>query len=122
MIPSRPAPRIRPSAASAVPDPAPRDPGDGYVAIMQGQLALWSSRIDARVAGARDASPDDRAAVARRAEASRAMHADLSRRLQELRGARRERVGSLRAGLALAWRRFTAQVGGPPGEASHAGP
>jgi hypothetical protein len=122
MSPSRPAARIRSTAANAVPEPAPRDPGDGYVAIMEGQLALWSSRIDAREAGARDASPDDRAALARRAAASRAMRADLSRRLQELRGAERERVGSLRAGLALAWRRFTAQAGGPSGEASHAGP
>lgn len=101
---------------------APRDPGDGYVAIMEGQLAMWSSRIDALETRARQASADDRAAYLRRAETSRAMRKDLSRRLQELRGASLERVGSLRAGLALAWRQFTAQVGGPAGEASRAGP
>ena len=122
MIHSRPTRPAPPTAATAVPAPAPRDPGDGYVAIMEGQLALWSSRIDALEARARQASADDRAACARRAEVSRAMRADLSRRLQELRGVSLERVGSLRAGLALAWRQFTAQVGGPSGEVSHAGP
>jgi hypothetical protein len=103
--------RTRPAGPSTPAIP-PRDPGDGYVAIMEGQLALWSSRIDrlddrARVAGANGDS-----ALRRRAEASRALRKDLSRRLQELRGASPEHVGSLRAGLALAWRQFTAQVVG----------
>jgi len=122
MTDARPTHSSRPTASTATPATAPRDPGDGYVAIMEGQLALWSSRIDALEARARQASADDRAAYLRRAETSRAMRKDLSRRLQELRGASLERVGSLRAGLALAWRQFTAQVGGPSEEASHAGP
>ncbi len=122
MTHARPTHPARPAASTATPAPAPRDPGDGYVAIMEGQLALWSSRIDALETRARQAGAGDRAAYARRAETSRAMRKDLSRRLQELRGASLDRVGSLRAGLALAWRQFTAQVGGPSQEASHAGP
>jgi hypothetical protein len=90
----------------------PRDPGDGYVAIMEGQLAVWNSRIDRLDDRARVAAANGDTSLRRRAEASRAMRADLSRRLQDLRGASPEQVGSLRAGLALAWRRFIAQVRG----------
>jgi hypothetical protein len=99
-------------AAASTPVVLPRDPGDGYVAIMEGQLALWGSRIDRLDVRARETAGDGDTALRQRAEASRAMRKDLSRRLQELRSARPEHVGSLRAGLALAWRQFTAQVGG----------
>jgi hypothetical protein len=94
----------------------PHDPGDGYVAIMEGQLAMWRSRIDGLEVAGRRVATDGGAASRRRAEASRATGKDLSRRLQELRVASPEHVGSLRAGLALAWREFTAQVGGRPAE------
>jgi hypothetical protein len=97
-------------------------PDNRYVAIMEGQLSLWGSRIDALETRGRQAGADERAALARRADTSRALRRDLSRRLQELRGARPESVASLRAGIALAWRQFTAQVGGPPGETLPAGP
>jgi hypothetical protein len=117
--PIHPAPR---TASTATEVPSRRDPGDEYVAIMEGQLVRWGSRIDALETRARQASAEERPAYARRAETSRAMRKDISRRLQELRGASQDRVGSLRAGLALAWRQFTAQVGGPSEEASHAGP
>jgi hypothetical protein len=45
-------------------------------------------------------------------EASRVLREDITRRLDEVRDARDEYLGSLQAGLALAWRRFTAQLGG----------
>jgi hypothetical protein len=102
----------RPADPATMPAP-PRDPGDGYVAIMEGQLALWNSRIDGLEVAGRQAGTHGGAASLRRAEAARAMGRDLSRRLQDLRVARPEHVGSLRAGLALAWRKFTAQVDGP---------
>lgn len=120
MTPARtmqPGPR---PGSTTTPAPSRREPGDAYVAIMEGQLALWGSRIDALEARAREASAEDQPAFLRQAEASRALRTDLSRRLQELRGASLERVGSLRAGIALAWRRFTAQVGGSDGETTPA--
>jgi hypothetical protein len=117
----------RPAGPATMPVP-PRDPGNGYVAIMEGQLAMWNSRIDGlEVAGRQDGTHGGATSL-RRAEASRAMGKDLSRRLQDLRVASPEHVGSLRAGLALAWRKFTAQVGGPgppplrPGESRDPAP
>jgi hypothetical protein len=102
--------RTRPASPSMLAIP-PRDPGDGYIAIMEGQLAVWSSRIDRLHDRAAVAAANGDTTLQRRAEASRAMRKDLSRRLQELRGAGPDHVRSLRAGLALAWRQFTAQVG-----------
>jgi len=122
MAHARPMHPITRPASAATPAPSGRDPGAEYVAIMEAQLVRWSSKIDALETRARQASAEDRPAYARRAETSRAMRKDISRRLQELRGASQDRLGSLRAGLALAWRQFTAQVGGPSAEASHAGP
>lgn len=74
-----------------------RSPGERYLSVMETQLQGWDAKLRLLEA---------------QVEASRVLRADISRRLDEVRDARDEYLGSLQAGLALAWRRFTAQLGG----------
>jgi len=74
-----------------------RPAGEQYLSVMETQLEGWSERLGALEA---------------QVEASRVLRADITRRLDEVREASDDRLGKLQAGIALAWRRFTAQLAG----------
>jgi hypothetical protein len=71
--------------------------GERYLTVMESELEGWSARLHA---------------LESRVEASRVLRADIARRLEEVREASDERLGKLQVGIALAWRRFTAELGG----------